>query len=178
MERHINNTNIHVSVDTDALIHNRYIRLYSSIQPDDHVEILWQEAQRPLMNLIHPAEAFNQGNKSLKPAVMFNTYDPKLANSRRLQKQAQQKKKTEEYRKQRVTPVFAIKAQVDRKKMIPSGVDEFEDDKFLKKLPKKGSNKNAAKMKVKITKMGAFAEDGSELKAMRRRGKKVFGKKL
>lgn len=131
----IRNTNIRVqyieAVDTKSAAY-----LLGLIKADDQQEVAWMTKQRPLQNMIHPAEAFNQGIKSLKPAVMFNTYSEDKAKERRLFNQKLQAKRTKAYRAKNVKASEVLKALGDRKKLVVrDAVDEFESDPVLKQMP-------------------------------------------
>ena len=88
-----------------------------AIRPDDRSEVQWLVAQRPLKNLVSPAEAFVHGIKTLTSSVDFATFDAYKSRSRRLQRQKVQDRKTTQHKQQRVTPSLAIKAIGDSRKL-------------------------------------------------------------
>lgn len=149
----IRNTNI--TVQYDAAVDTRSpAYLLSQIRPDDQGEVHWAVKQRPLQNMIHPAEAFNEGIKTLRPAVMFNTYDEGKAKTRRLHNQREQQKRTVAYRAKAVKASEALKALGDRKKLVVRDtVDEFESDPVLKRLPGRKIGKSASEKAEDYLKM-------------------------
>ena len=87
----------------------RAIGILREIAQDDQDEAQWLDKLRPDKNLIHPSEAFAQGIKRLRPAISFNTYDPKKAKAQRRLRQAKAKEAYEKRRSQRVVPTVGLK---------------------------------------------------------------------
>jgi hypothetical protein len=129
-------TNLHIkAVDVPASAHQNFtertLALMHSIDADDNNELSWMKTLRPARSLIHPAEAFLQGIKKLRPALHFNTFDESKLASRRSAKRQKEKRAALKRRDERMVPTVAMKAVNLKKIPRTGGHATTEEVKFL-----------------------------------------------
>lgn len=134
--RTFSGTNIRVrAVDVPANaqqnFNDRTLALMHAIDTDVREELDWMKTLRPARSLIHPAEAFLQGIKKLRPALHFNTFDESKLASRRASKRQKEKRAALKRRDERMAPTAAMKA-VNLKKTPRTGGHATEEEvRFL-----------------------------------------------
>lgn len=143
--RQISGTNIRVkAVEAPASSHqsftDRTLALMHSIEPDDRNEVAWMQTLRPERSLIHPAEAFLQGIKKLRPALHFNTFDETKLASRRAAKRQKENRAANKRREARMAPTAAMKS-VNLKKIPRTGGHATQEEVNL--LSRGKQNKRA-----------------------------------
>ncbi|EPY31004.1 hypothetical protein STCU_03699 [Strigomonas culicis] len=144
LEKRIKGTNIVVQKSAADDISDPFLATLNTIQPDDQTEILWwSRTLRPERNLIHPAEAFLQGIKELRPAPVFNTFDVKKAKMRRMVKQERDRKTFLARRQAAVAPTAAYRAAMNPHKLQRGFGGQNVQDEEIKMLgaPKKKNAK-------------------------------------
>lgn len=131
-KRAIKGTNIVVqtlepSSSAHASFEDRSIAMLNSIDRDDATEVQWLRTLRPERSLIHPAEAFLQGIKKLRPALDFNTFDMKKSKARRATRRTQEQAKALKRREERLVPTSAMRA-INSKRGTRSGGHATSDE--------------------------------------------------
>lgn len=133
--RAIKGTNIEVRALQTPEDHENFtektIALLKSIDADDRTEELWLRTLRPERSLIHPAEAFLQGIKKLRPALDFNTFDLNKAKKRRVAKRERDQAVAQKRRDAKMVPTAAMRAINARKQTRTGGHATEEEVRFL-----------------------------------------------
>lgn len=130
----VRGTNIavtHLPDDSSVNANDRVIRMIKSIDVDDDLEVNWTKTLRPERSLIHPAEAFLQGQKKLRPSLVFSTFDSTKAKSRRAARRVKEQTKALHRRTEKMAPTAAMKAVNLRKIPKTGGHATNEEAEFL-----------------------------------------------
>lgn len=122
LHKRVKGTNVEVRKAAADDATDAQLALLYSIHADDETELRWyHNTLRPERNLVHPADAFLHGVKTLHPAAVFNTFDVKRAKLRRLTKQERDKATALTRRKKEMAPTAAYKAAVNPHKTPRTG---------------------------------------------------------
>lgn len=105
------------------------MRLLHTIDRDDPTERKWLETLRPERSLIHPAEAFLQGIKKVRPALDFNTFRMKKSKARRVARREQEQTKALQRRDARMVPT-ALMRSINAKKGPKGGTGHATEDEI------------------------------------------------
>lgn len=137
------------------------ISLYESIEQDDTLERSWARTLRPARSLIHPAEAFAQGIKVLRPALVFSTFQADKAKARRLARREREQNVAKQRRAARMTPTAAMKATMNMKKVPRTGGQATaEETRILSRgsKAKKAKTAGGVKKQEKTKALGNMSE--------------------
>ncbi|EPY39311.1 hypothetical protein AGDE_04617 [Angomonas deanei] len=157
LSKKVKDTNIVVVKPAGEGETDPHTALLHAIADDDKTEILWfTRTLRPERNLIHPAEAFLQGIKELRPAPVFNTFNVKKAKERRLIKQEYDRKKHLERRKAAVAPTAAFKDALNPRKLPRNYHTSETGDEEVRLLGASLEERKMAKRKYKYDKTKPF----------------------
>ncbi|KAG8345793.1 hypothetical protein ERJ75_001753000 [Trypanosoma vivax] len=145
-EKVIRGTNIVVqNAIADDKYGDAHQALLHTIAADDQNEVAWwNNTLRPANNLTHPAEAYLQGIKALRPAARFNTFDVKKVRLRRLVRQERERQRFLERRKKEVAPTVAMKASANPHKVPRAGMGSCDED-VRKLLSRSSGQKKGAR---------------------------------
>jgi hypothetical protein len=128
------------------------MEIFCTIKEDPAVEINWVEKTlRPERLLTHPAQAYIEGLKTVRPALHFNTFDAAKARDRRVRKQLQDQASAKQRKAALVAPTAALKAALNPKKLPPGNPATVDENRMVTRgeKNKRMNARHAEKMRAK-----------------------------